>query len=226
MNGAALEEASGAGGWALKGFDYQVDVSTWLALDLMVGARLTPEMILEHVNEEDVEADIEDFEPTPVADTIPMRGYRQAQIVNMSRRGRGLAVGRAAAYALFDQHDRLSDQTVESISTKMVLRLPASIAGYLTATIGFRGTRETIEAISEALAASDDRRIFLSLLALAVRDRNPAEADLIASRLPDGHPARLWAEGSDAPIDRTTVIDLGDASAVKEAYSWMPQPEK
>ena len=89
---------------------------------------------------------------------------RQAQIVNMSRRGRRLAVGRAAAYALFDQHDRLSDQTVESISTKMVLRLPASIAGYLTATIGFRGTRETIEALSEALAASDDRRIFLSLL--------------------------------------------------------------
>ncbi|RUV56767.1 MAG: hypothetical protein E5V18_09300 [Mesorhizobium sp.] len=62
----------GAGSWSLKGFDYQVDVSVWLALDLMVANRLASEMILEHVSEEDVEADVQELEPGTVAETVAL----------------------------------------------------------------------------------------------------------------------------------------------------------
>jgi hypothetical protein len=56
--------------------NYQIDVSIWLALDLMVGARLTSEVTLEHVSQEDLEADIEEYEPELVASCVAMRGYR------------------------------------------------------------------------------------------------------------------------------------------------------
>ena len=42
------EAAGGSGGSAVAGFDYQVAVSIWLALDLMVASKLTSEMTLEH----------------------------------------------------------------------------------------------------------------------------------------------------------------------------------
>lgn len=75
----------GAGNWALLGYDYQVDVSVWLALDLMVAARLTSEMTLEHVSEEDVEAEVDEFEPEPTADGILVwGGYRL--VVQVKRR--------------------------------------------------------------------------------------------------------------------------------------------
>lgn len=75
---------AGAGSWALKGFDYQAAVSVWLALDVMVANKLAAEMVLEHVSEEDIEAEVEEFEPGAVADTVPMRGYRL--IVQAKRR--------------------------------------------------------------------------------------------------------------------------------------------
>lgn len=151
---------------------------------------------------------------------------RHAQILEMSRRGPRLSVGNAAASALLQQHERLSDVTVALISTKMLTRLPASIADYLVLVVGLRGSEEAVTAAAEALAASDDRRIFLALLAGALRDRDVERAVAVAALLPVGHPAREWAEGSEAPVDRDSLIDLGDASAVKEAYHWMPHPQK
>ena len=151
---------------------------------------------------------------------------RHAQIVEMSRRGRRLSVGQAAASALLQQHDRLSCATVASISTQMLTGLPASIADSLVLLIGLRGSEEAVVAATEALAASDDRRIFLALLAGALRERDAERADAIAGLLPVGHIAREWAEGGNVPVDRECLIDLGDASAVKEAYYWMSQPEK
>jgi hypothetical protein len=53
-----------------------------------------------------------------------------------------------------------------------------------------------------------------------------AAAARIAAMLPDRHPARLWARGADDPVDRAALIDLGDESAVKEVYGWMPKPER
>ena len=36
-----------AGGYSLAGYDYQVEVSVWLALDFVVTNRLTDQVILE-----------------------------------------------------------------------------------------------------------------------------------------------------------------------------------
>lgn len=46
----------GSGGDALAGLDYQIDVSVWLALDLILANRLTDELELEPASEEDIEA--------------------------------------------------------------------------------------------------------------------------------------------------------------------------
>jgi hypothetical protein len=108
----------------------------------------------------------------------------------------------------------------------MVLGLSASIAGDLTAIIGLRGGGEAIDAMAGSLAASDDRRIFLALLAAAVRDRDMDRESRIAAMLPDRHPARLWPQGAEEPVDRPALVDLGAASAVKEVYIWMPKPER
>lgn len=149
---------------------------------------------------------------------------RHAQIVEMSRRGPRLSVGQAAASSLLHEHERLSEATVRTISTKMLVRLPASIAGSLVLVVALRGKDEAVAHAAQALAASEDRRIFLALLSWALRDRDVDQAQKLAGLLPAGHPARLWANGSDKPVDRTSLIDLGDASAVKEVYRWMPRP--
>lgn len=52
----SLPDDKGSGGNALAGLDYQIDVSVWLALDLMLASRLTDELELEPASEEDIEA--------------------------------------------------------------------------------------------------------------------------------------------------------------------------
>ena len=50
-----VKKASGSGSAAVAGYEYQIDVSVWLALELVVVARLTEEMTLEPASEEDLE---------------------------------------------------------------------------------------------------------------------------------------------------------------------------
>jgi hypothetical protein len=69
-------EESGSGGDSIDGYEYQIDVSVWLALDLVLANNLTPELVLEPASEEDVEADLEEFEPGRVTSVAPMTGYR------------------------------------------------------------------------------------------------------------------------------------------------------
>jgi hypothetical protein len=52
----SLSDENGSGGDALAGFDYQIDVSVWLALELVLANRLTDELELEPASEEDIEA--------------------------------------------------------------------------------------------------------------------------------------------------------------------------
>jgi hypothetical protein len=40
------QECGGAGGDSLAGYEYQIDVSVWLALDLVLAAKLTHELVL------------------------------------------------------------------------------------------------------------------------------------------------------------------------------------
>lgn len=78
------ESATGAGGYAIAGYDYQIDVSIWLALDLVLAGHLTREVLIEPASEEDLEADLEPYEPGRVTSATRMDGYRL--IVQAKRR--------------------------------------------------------------------------------------------------------------------------------------------
>ena len=67
--------AYGSGGSAIAGYDYQIDVSVWLALDLILANKFTREIVLEPVSEEDLEAEIEDTAPERVTSTAWLDGY-------------------------------------------------------------------------------------------------------------------------------------------------------
>lgn len=66
----------GSGSHSIAGYEYQIDVSVWLALDLVLANRLTLELVLEPVSEEDVEADLADVEPGRLTSTAAFDGYR------------------------------------------------------------------------------------------------------------------------------------------------------
>ena len=83
---AAESLAMGSGAAALAGYDYQIDVSIWLALDLMLSRKLTDSVTLEPASEEDLEATIADFEQGPVATRAAIDGY---QLVVQAKRREG-----------------------------------------------------------------------------------------------------------------------------------------
>jgi len=66
----------GSGGVSIAGYEYQIDVSVWLALDLVLANRLTQELVLEPASEEDIEADLAETEPGRLTSTATLDGYR------------------------------------------------------------------------------------------------------------------------------------------------------
>ena len=72
---APRKKASGSGSASVAGYEYQIDVSVWLALELVVVARLGEEMTLEPASEEDLEADVADSQPGRVVSSIHLEGY-------------------------------------------------------------------------------------------------------------------------------------------------------
>lgn len=69
------EEHETGGSYALAGYDYQIDVSIWLALDLLLGSKLTRELVLEPASQEDLEAELEEYEPSRITNTAQLDGY-------------------------------------------------------------------------------------------------------------------------------------------------------
>lgn len=69
-------DAGGSGGKSIAGYDYQIDVSVWLALDLVLASRLAQELILEPAQEEDLEADLAETEPGRLTSNASLDGYR------------------------------------------------------------------------------------------------------------------------------------------------------
>lgn len=57
------DEGGGSGGYSIAGYEYQIDVSIWLALDLVLANRLAQELVLEPASEEDIEANLTEAEP-------------------------------------------------------------------------------------------------------------------------------------------------------------------
>lgn len=76
QKGRQEDEGSGSGGHSIAGYEYQIDVSIWLALDLVLANRLAQELILEPASEEDIEADLAETEPGRLTSTAVLDGYR------------------------------------------------------------------------------------------------------------------------------------------------------
>jgi hypothetical protein len=72
---AAREEGWGGGGDALAGYEYQIDVSIWLGLDLLLASRLTQEIVLEPASQEDIEAELQETEPGRVTTRVAIDSY-------------------------------------------------------------------------------------------------------------------------------------------------------
>ncbi|MBV1838385.1 hypothetical protein [Acetobacter estunensis] len=70
------EGSGGSGGHSIAGYEYQIDVSVWLALDLVLANNLAQELILEPASEEDIEADLAENEPGRLTSTAALDGYR------------------------------------------------------------------------------------------------------------------------------------------------------
>lgn len=60
-------DRGGSGAPALAGYEYQVDVSVWAALDLVLARRLASSIELEPSSQEDIEATLADTDPGRVA---------------------------------------------------------------------------------------------------------------------------------------------------------------
>lgn len=75
----------GAGSASLAGYEYQIDVSVWLVLDLILVSRLTENLVLEPASQEDLEAELSDAEPGRLVSRVAMTDY--TLIVQVKRRG-------------------------------------------------------------------------------------------------------------------------------------------
>ncbi|CNG86711.1 hypothetical protein ACSILG_000193 [Yersinia enterocolitica] len=78
-------DSAGSGARALAGYDYQVDVSIWLALDLMLGSCLAQSIELEPGTEEDLEAELAEDEPGRLVTRVGLNGY--TLVVQVKLRG-------------------------------------------------------------------------------------------------------------------------------------------
>lgn len=88
MTSATMDEevgSGGAGGASLAGYEYQIDVSVWLALDLVLVTRLTSALQLEPASQEDLEAELAEDEPARAVSRVPLPDY--TLIVQVKRRG-------------------------------------------------------------------------------------------------------------------------------------------
>ncbi|WP_429227312.1 hypothetical protein [Inquilinus ginsengisoli] len=81
---ASEEEESGSGAASILGYEYQIDVSVWLALDLVVLSRWAETMVLEPATQEDLEATLAYSEPGRLVNRVSMTSY--TLIVQAKRR--------------------------------------------------------------------------------------------------------------------------------------------
>ena len=82
---ADVIDGSSSGAASLDGYLYQLDVSVWTALDLVLAKKLANEIVLEPIGEEDLEADVSDDAPGAVTADVDLNTHRlviQAKLRN------------------------------------------------------------------------------------------------------------------------------------------------
>lgn len=75
---------SGSGSYSIRGYEYQIDVSIWMALDIVLSKQYSDHLVLEPASEEDIEAEVVDQDVGTITSTTSMEGYRL--IVQSKRR--------------------------------------------------------------------------------------------------------------------------------------------
>jgi hypothetical protein len=70
-----IEAEGGAGGDSLGGYEYQMDVSVWLALDLLLASKQAHELVLEPSSQEDLEGELEEYEPGRATSGVRVKNY-------------------------------------------------------------------------------------------------------------------------------------------------------
>lgn len=149
----------------------------------------------------------------------------QKLVLDLALKKNAPGIRRAAAAALASAESSLDPTVVASITPERLILQPAPIAAELTIIVGFRGEGDHVQAVAEALSASDRRRVFLILLIAARRDRDPTDAAHLAAHLPDGHLGRAWALGQDTGDFNDEILnDLGDVWAVAEVLVYLKLP--
>ncbi len=78
---ASTEDRVNPAAGALAGFEYQIDVSIWLALDLILASKLASECVLEPISQEDLEVElkeevVEEDRGGSITAISQLRGYR------------------------------------------------------------------------------------------------------------------------------------------------------
>lgn len=68
-------QPGGAGRDGLAGYEYQMDVSVWLALDLLLANKQAHELVLEPASQEDLEAKLEQHEPGRATERMRIGNY-------------------------------------------------------------------------------------------------------------------------------------------------------
>ena len=127
----------GSGGHSIAGYEYQIDVSVWLALDLVLANRLAHELVLEPTSEEDIEADLAEDEPGQMTSTAALDGYRM--IVQAKLRG-GDAWTVAGVKALL-QHGEARPSAAKRLEDQKARYLLITSAGLNGGTRGLRVRR-------------------------------------------------------------------------------------
>lgn len=129
------EQEAGSGAYSLAGYDYQVDVSIWLALDLVLNSGLTQMVELEPGTEEDIEAQLADEEPGRVATRVELPNYTLVVQAKL-RGGDAWTVNGFNRLLKHGSETRLSAaQRLTSSSTRYLLVTSAALNG------GTRGLR-------------------------------------------------------------------------------------
>ena len=186
-------DQGGSGAASLAGYEYQIDVSVWLALDLVLVSRLTEELVLEPASQEDLEATLTDTEPGRLVSRAPMAGY--TLVVQAKRRG-GDAWTPATLGALL-KHG--SDERISAAK-----RLKDTAARYLLVTsAGLNGDARKLKrrragmwprpnAMPDAIAKGIEHDIFGRIAVIANQDDERLRGDV----------DRLLAEGCRVPNAR------------------------
>lgn len=144
------EPAGGAGGHSIAGYEYQIDVSVWLALDLVLGSRMAGEIVLEPATEEDLEADLEPNEPGRLASTARMDGYR---LIVQAKRRSGDAWTVSDVKALLD-HGKVRASAKQRLTDPSARYLLVTSAGLNGETRGLRVRRAGSWPVASAMPVS------------------------------------------------------------------------